>query len=87
MSILVGHDTRLVVQGITGREGGFHSTSMLELRRMAVVSPSVRTPETGERHPPGFLLRVILTSFDAGRIGLSANPEVGCRGRTAPWGA
>ena len=25
MSILVGKDTRLVVQGITGREGAFHT--------------------------------------------------------------
>ncbi len=30
MSILIGHDTRLVVQGITGREGEFHSRAMLE---------------------------------------------------------
>ena len=30
MSILVGSQTRLVVQGITGREGAFHSTAMLE---------------------------------------------------------
>jgi succinyl-CoA synthetase alpha subunit len=30
MSILVGHETRLVVQGITGREGDFHSRAMLE---------------------------------------------------------
>jgi succinyl-CoA synthetase alpha subunit len=28
MSILVGDDTRLVVQGITGREGGFHAQQM-----------------------------------------------------------
>ncbi len=28
MSILVGADTRLVVQGITGREGGFHAQQM-----------------------------------------------------------
>ena len=28
MSILVGHDTRLLVQGITGREGGFHAQQM-----------------------------------------------------------
>jgi len=28
MSILIGLDTRLVVQGITGREGDFHSRSM-----------------------------------------------------------
>src|SRR5215208_1255761 len=30
MSILVGKETRLVVQGITGREGGFHTQQMLE---------------------------------------------------------
>jgi len=30
VSILVGRDTRLIVQGITGREGEFHSRAMLE---------------------------------------------------------
>jgi succinyl-CoA synthetase alpha subunit len=30
VSILVGRDTRLVVQGITGREGEFHSRAMLD---------------------------------------------------------
>lgn len=30
MSILVGNDTRLVVQGVTGREGSFHTTQMVE---------------------------------------------------------
>ena len=30
MSILVNKDTRLLVQGITGREGAFHSTQMIE---------------------------------------------------------
>jgi succinyl-CoA synthetase alpha subunit len=30
MSILVGAETRLLVQGITGREGEFHSRAMLE---------------------------------------------------------
>lgn len=30
MSILVGKDTRLVVQGITGREGAFHTRQMIE---------------------------------------------------------
>jgi succinyl-CoA synthetase alpha subunit len=30
MSILVGRHTRLVVQGITGREGEFHSRAMVE---------------------------------------------------------
>src|SRR5918992_5515746 len=30
MSVLVNADTRLLVQGITGREGEFHSRAMLE---------------------------------------------------------
>ena len=30
MSILVGKETRLLVQGITGREGSFHTTQMME---------------------------------------------------------
>lgn len=30
MSILVGNDTRLVVQGITGREGAFHTQQMID---------------------------------------------------------
>ena len=30
MSILVGKDTRLLVQGITGREGSFHTSQMID---------------------------------------------------------
>jgi succinyl-CoA synthetase alpha subunit len=30
MSILIGRDTRLVVQGVTGREGEFHTRAMVE---------------------------------------------------------
>ncbi|MDI6402583.1 succinate--CoA ligase subunit alpha, partial [Balneolaceae bacterium ANBcel3] len=29
MSVLVGKDTRLVVQGFTGKEGTFHSEQMI----------------------------------------------------------
>jgi len=41
VSILVGDETRLLVQGITGREGEFHSTAMLEYgtRIVAGVTP------------------------------------------------
>jgi succinyl-CoA synthetase alpha subunit len=41
MSILVGRETRLLVQGITGREGEFHSRAMLEYgtRVVAGVTP------------------------------------------------
>ena len=37
MSILVGRHTRLVVQGITGREGGFHAAAMLEYGTLVVA--------------------------------------------------
>ncbi len=30
MSILVNKETRLIVQGVTGREGMFHTKQMLE---------------------------------------------------------
>ena len=30
MSIFINKDTRLVVQGITGRDGGFHAKQMME---------------------------------------------------------
>ena len=37
MSILIGRETRLVVQGITGREGEFHSRAMLEYGTQVVA--------------------------------------------------
>jgi succinyl-CoA synthetase alpha subunit len=37
MSILVGKDTRLVVQGITGREGAFHTLQMIEYGTQVVA--------------------------------------------------
>lgn len=36
MSILIGSDTRLIVQGITGREGGFHAQQMLDYGTVVV---------------------------------------------------
>src|SRR5210317_1525327 len=37
MSILIGKNTRLVVQGITGREGLFHSEQMLDYGTQVVA--------------------------------------------------
>lgn len=37
MSILVNKDTRLVVQGITGREGAFHTSQMVEYGTQVVA--------------------------------------------------
>jgi len=41
VSIFIGNDTRLVVQGITGRDGSFHSRQMIEYgtRVVAGVTP------------------------------------------------
>ncbi len=41
MSVLVGKDTKLVVQGITGRDGGFHAKAMRDYgtRVVAGVTP------------------------------------------------
>lgn len=41
MSILIDHDTRVMVQGITGRDGAFHTRKMLEYgtRIVAGVTP------------------------------------------------
>ena len=41
MSIIIGEDTRVVVQGITGNEGMFHTTAMLDYgtRIVAGVTP------------------------------------------------
>ena len=46
MSILIGRETRLVVQGITGREGEFHSRAMLEYGTPLVAG---MTPGKGGR--------------------------------------
>ena len=44
MSFMVGKDTRLIVQGITGREGAFHTKQMLEYGTNVVagVTPGKR---------------------------------------------
>ncbi|MDP2937066.1 MAG: succinate--CoA ligase subunit alpha [Dehalococcoidia bacterium] len=44
MSILIDHNTRVVVQGITGREGGFHTRQMLDYGTKVVAG---MTPDKG----------------------------------------
>jgi succinyl-CoA synthetase alpha subunit len=55
MSVLVGKDTRLLVQGITGSAGGFHAKQMLEYgtRVVAGVTPG-RGGEKFESSVPVF---------------------------------
>ena len=40
MSILINKDTRVVVQGITGREGAFHTEKMVEYGTKVVAGTS-----------------------------------------------
>jgi succinyl-CoA synthetase alpha subunit len=44
MSIMLGHDTRLVVQGITGRDGSFHTQGMIEYGTKVVAGVSPARP-------------------------------------------
>jgi succinyl-CoA synthetase alpha subunit len=56
MSILVGATTRLLVQGITGREGEFHSRAMLEFGTniVAGVTPGKGGQSAVDGHVPVF---------------------------------
>jgi succinyl-CoA synthetase alpha subunit len=56
MSILIGRDTRLVVHGITGREGDFHSRAMLEYgtRIVAGMTPGKGGQRTLDGRVPVF---------------------------------
>ena len=48
MSILVGNDTRLIVQGFTGQEGSFHSGQMIEYGTKVVAG--VTPGKGGQTH-------------------------------------
>ncbi len=62
MSILIGRDTRLVVHGITGREGQFHSQAMLEYGTTIVAG---MTPGKGGQTTLGGAVPVFNTAADA----------------------
>jgi succinyl-CoA synthetase alpha subunit len=64
MSILVGHDTRLLVQGITGREGMFHAQQMQDYGTNIVAG---MTPGKGGQTALGRPVPVFDTCTDAVR--------------------
>lgn len=65
MSILVDHKTRLLVQGITGNEGLFHTRSMLEYGTNVVAG--VRPGKGGE-----WVLDGKIPVFDTARVAVEA---------------
>ena len=52
MSVLVGSDTRLVIQGITGTEGTFHGQQMIDYGTNVVAGV---TPGKAARKPWAYL--------------------------------
>jgi succinyl-CoA synthetase alpha subunit len=64
VSVLIGPDTRLVVQGITGREGDFHSRAMLEYGTRIVAG---MTPGKGGQTALDGAVPVFDTVIDAVR--------------------
>jgi succinyl-CoA synthetase alpha subunit len=62
VSILIGRNTRLVVQGITGREGHFHAESMVEYGTAVVAGV---TPGKGGQTAVGGAVPVFDTVRDA----------------------
>ena len=62
MSILIDRDTRLLVQGITGREGGFHAQQMLDYGTNVVAGV---TPTKGGQRALGGVVPVFDTCAEA----------------------
>ena len=71
MSILVDKNTRLIVQGITGSEGGFHSAQMVEYgtRVVAGVTPG----KGGQKDPNGI---PVFNTVEAAKENTGANAAV-----------
>ncbi|MCI0434719.1 MAG: succinate--CoA ligase subunit alpha [Gemmatimonadetes bacterium] len=75
MAILVDQDTRLVIQGITGRDGSFHARQMIEYGTRVVAGV---TPGRGGQHfeGPGGTSVPIFDTMDAAVAGTGANTSV-----------
>jgi len=70
MSILVNHDTRLIVQGLTGREGRFHAEQMIEYGTNIVAGV---TPGKGGLEVLGV---PIFNSVAEARVATKANASI-----------
>jgi succinyl-CoA synthetase alpha subunit len=68
MSIFINKDTRLLVQGITGREGSFHTSQMIEYGTQVVAG---LTPGKG-----GMTTEHGVPVFNTAKEALEAHPEI-----------
>ena len=73
MSVLVGYDTRLVVQGMTGSVGGFHARQMIEYGTRVVAGV---TPGKGGAKVAGLEQVPVYDSVDEAVQLASANTSV-----------
>ena len=86
MSILIGRETRLVVQGITGREGEFHSLAMQAYGTniVAGMTPGQGRPDGARGHGAGLRYRRGRGPRDRRQHLLHLRPgarSAGCRAR------
>lgn len=68
MSIFINNDTRLLVQGITGREGSFHTSQMIEYGTKVVAG---LTPGKG-----GMKTEHGVPVYNTAKEALAAHPEI-----------
>ncbi|MNK64917.1 Succinyl-CoA ligase [ADP-forming] subunit alpha [compost metagenome] len=68
MSIFINNDTRLLVQGITGREGSFHTSQMIEYGTQVVAG---LTPGKG-----GMKTEHGVPVYNTAKEALEAHPEI-----------
>ena len=75
MSIFIDENTRLVVQGITGRDGSFHTAQMMEYGTQVVAGV---TPGKGGQHfqGPGGVEVPIFDTMDEAVAETAANASV-----------
>ena len=80
MSILVGRETRLLVQGITGREGEFHARAMAEYGTRIVAGV---TPGKGGAKVEGLEQVPMFVRSEERRVGKECIEP--CRSRWSPY--
>ncbi len=84
MSILIDAGTRVIVQGITGREGTFHTEQMLEMGTKVVAGTSPGKGGTTHVGVPVFnTVAEAVRATDANATGIFVPPPTGSSSSSA----